>query len=178
MAKVSLPVVIAATALLVVLGMNGCDSFVIFLELACPYVNPKQYCPEMPIPACNSNTTCSNGGTCCPIGCGGAACIARDALCPQVTNRTTKCSDKDKELSCSVSSACGPESSCCSNACGGSNCLKQGKRGKCPAITTTPKFCPLELIASPGACGSDTNCSGDLKCCKVVCRSDECTKPE
>jgi len=176
MAAVSSTFAFVAAALFIFAKMQGGDSYIILLQFGCPYVDPNTKCQLILTPTCNVNTTCANGGICCPIGCDGAVCVAPKALCPLVTNSTTKCTDKDKELSCSQSSDCGQKSSCCSNDCGGSSCLSQKKRGECPALPTGVFACPM-MSAGFIACNSDSNCAGDLKCCPQTCHGNQCTAP-
>jgi hypothetical protein len=172
MARVSLAMAALTATLLVFVGMHGCDSFVIFETLICPYYD--SHTKHDKKPSCNATTQCSNGGECCTLEYGAAKCIPRVELCPNVVVNKTGCSKEAKKLECTKSTSCGSKGSCCLNTCGGTRCLDKDKSGKCPPVNTTPRACPLELITFSGTCTSDTNCAGKLKCCPQYCRSADC----
>jgi hypothetical protein len=162
-----------ATAFLIVIGLHGCDAFLRLIPLQCPYWNGFKHCHPLGKPQCNA-TSCANEAMCCTLSCGGARCLSRRKLCPQVQQGdTASCTTEQRKKQCY--GGC-KAASCCSNNCGGTSCLSKDKHGTCPAVPTGAVPCPFVL--SPTTCATDTNCAGDQKCCNTKCFQDQCTTPD
>ncbi|XP_011138040.1 WAP four-disulfide core domain protein 2 isoform X2 [Harpegnathos saltator] len=82
--------------------------------------------------------------------------------------------------SCLVDSHCAGIGKCCPTQCGGSICsmpvtmsrpLQSEKPGTCPSVPTGRWVCT-------STCNSDSDCRGNLKCCKNRCGALACQKPE
>ncbi|XP_030070914.1 WAP four-disulfide core domain protein 2 [Microcaecilia unicolor] len=82
---------------------------------------------------------------------------------------------------CTHDIQCSKDKKCCKTACGGTACRKpffpnrSEKPGRCP---DPDEYGELGFGICEEMCIQDTECSGDLKCCKTACGVTSCLKPQ
>ncbi|XP_057892556.1 WAP four-disulfide core domain protein 3-like [Melospiza georgiana] len=119
---------------------------------------------------CHNDTSCQSGEKCCPRGCCTRCVLAEPAkpgLCPRkrAQSRAAACPNR-----CTDDRDCPGEHKCCFSGCG--LACTPPDTGSHHA-TAKPGVCPMVLRGSLGPClelcDTDSDCTGDSKCCTTGC---------